>query len=214
MSALTAYRKELRERILQVAMGLFTTHGIRAVKMDDIAQQLAISKRTLYEIYQDKESLLLEGMKRLEAEKDEQMLRFVADSSHNTIDILVAYYQLQVESTKNLNPLFVSDLHRYRQVFKYLKRLNTERELKALEFFNRGIEEGFFRSDVNYKLASSIGSKAMQAIMTQQMYKGYKMLDVFKSYVFVFIRGFCTQKGVELLDRELTRCAERRDLDS
>lgn len=39
---------------------MFYQHGIRKVKMDDIAKRLRISKRTVYEIYADKEDLLLE----------------------------------------------------------------------------------------------------------------------------------------------------------
>ena len=51
------YRSELRERILAIATQMFTTRGIRKVKMDDIANRLKISKRTLYEVYQNKEDL-------------------------------------------------------------------------------------------------------------------------------------------------------------
>lgn len=43
-----SYRQELRERILATAMNEFYTKGIKAVKMDDIAKRLSISKRTLY----------------------------------------------------------------------------------------------------------------------------------------------------------------------
>ena len=53
-----SYRLALKDKILDAAMNAFMKRGIRAVKMDDIAQQLTISKRTLYEIYEDKEELL------------------------------------------------------------------------------------------------------------------------------------------------------------
>lgn len=57
----TEYRKHLKERILTVAMQAFKQHGIRNVRMDDIATTLAISKRTIYETYSNKEELLLDG---------------------------------------------------------------------------------------------------------------------------------------------------------
>ena len=60
--AITAYKKGLRTTILQAAMKAFAEKGIRAVKMDDIAESLAISKRTMYEIYTTKEELLYEGV--------------------------------------------------------------------------------------------------------------------------------------------------------
>ena len=60
----TTYRQELKEKILITAINLFHKHGIRSVKMDDIANELKISKRTLYEIYSNKEELLLEVVRR------------------------------------------------------------------------------------------------------------------------------------------------------
>ena len=68
----TNYRQELRDKILRTAIRLFKQHGVKSVKMDDISNALAISKRTLYEIYDNKEELLLAGV-RLEMNKRQQM---------------------------------------------------------------------------------------------------------------------------------------------
>ena len=63
MAKVTAYRQELKGRILKESIKEFKKNGIKQVKMDDIANNLSISKRTLYEIYPNKEVLLLEGLK-------------------------------------------------------------------------------------------------------------------------------------------------------
>lgn len=52
---MTVYRENLKIKILDTSMQLFKQKGIRAVKMDDIANDMGISKRTLYEIYSNKE---------------------------------------------------------------------------------------------------------------------------------------------------------------
>lgn len=93
----TAYRKELRERILAASMEEFRKHGVRAVKMDDIASRLGISKRTLYEIYSNKETLLLEGMKMYEEDIDAYMTRFVESDEHNVIETIIEFYNLQIK---------------------------------------------------------------------------------------------------------------------
>ena len=59
----TSYRRSLKQKILTTAASLFAKHGIKAVKMDDISNELSISKRTLYEIYDNKELLLFECVK-------------------------------------------------------------------------------------------------------------------------------------------------------
>ena len=50
----TAYKRSLKGRILETAMKAFAERGVKAVRMDDVAQMLCISKRTLYEVYKDK----------------------------------------------------------------------------------------------------------------------------------------------------------------
>lgn len=53
-----------KERIIDQAMQMFATQGIKSVRMDDIAQHLGVSKRTLYELFGDKEGLLYLAMER------------------------------------------------------------------------------------------------------------------------------------------------------
>ena len=45
-----------KERIIEQTMRMLVAQGIKAVRMDDIAHQLSVSKRTLYELFGDKES--------------------------------------------------------------------------------------------------------------------------------------------------------------
>ena len=63
-------RLELRERIIDTALNSFATHGIKSITMDDIAAALGISKRTLYEVFSDKETLLMECLLKAQREGD------------------------------------------------------------------------------------------------------------------------------------------------
>lgn len=85
----TAYKQELKEKILTSSMHEFLIHGVKSVRMDDIANSLGISKRTLYEIYSNKEELLLEGVRLKEEEYDRHMTAYSLDSSHTVIDIII-----------------------------------------------------------------------------------------------------------------------------
>lgn len=64
MAEINQYRQELKDRIISYAMPEFYKRGVKAVKMDEISQGLHVSKRTVYEIFGDKEELLLAGMMR------------------------------------------------------------------------------------------------------------------------------------------------------
>ena len=84
---LSASRVELRERIVATAIDAFAKYGIKTITMDDIANTLSISKRTLYEIFQDKESLLMECVSRQQKET-EKALQQVLNESENVLEVL------------------------------------------------------------------------------------------------------------------------------
>lgn len=118
----TAYKQELKEKILTSSMHEFLIHGVKSVRMDDIANSLGISKRTLYEIYSNKEELLLEGVRLKEEEYDRHMTAYSLNHSHTVIDIIIEFYKRQVSYLSSASPLFFTDLHKYGQVMDYLDK--------------------------------------------------------------------------------------------
>ena len=85
---LSSYRKDLKERILVTSMRAFKEHGIRSVRMDDIATTLGISKRTIYEIYSNKEELLLDGIMREDKARKLDSQLYAQDKSHTVMDLI------------------------------------------------------------------------------------------------------------------------------
>ena len=106
-NTISEHRQELKLRILRTAMPLFKQRGIKAVKMDDIAAALSISKRTLYEVYDKKEDLLLAGARH----DHEELLRHIQEyalTAENEIDIVVTFFKLKFADLDNLSPLFLT----------------------------------------------------------------------------------------------------------
>ncbi|MBP3843481.1 MAG: TetR/AcrR family transcriptional regulator [Prevotella sp.] len=199
----TEYRKELRGRILEVAMQDFIQRGIRAVKMDDIAGSLGISKRTLYEIFPNKESLLLEGIRLKQAMGEEEMAKYVTEKNPNTMDIIMKFYHMQMEELSSLPLTFITDISRYPLVTEFLRKKRKKSEENANRFFQRGVKEGYFRSDVDYELISRFGEGMTQNAIARQLYFQYEPQYIFRNIIFLFLRGFCTQKGLEYIDNTL-----------
>lgn len=199
----TVYRQELRERILSASMEEFCRRGVRAVKMDDIAAKLAISKRTLYEIYANKETLLLEGLKLNEERMDEKMKAFSENNDCNVIEIIIQFYTIQIRNSANVNPLFFEDLHRYPSVQDFFEQKHRERGQRQQLFFNRGVSEGFFREDVDYDILSRICDASMEYVMRTQMYREYKLDYILHNLTLLYVRGICTENGVRTLDKAL-----------
>ena len=106
---LTNYRKGLKTKILDTAMMLFKKNGIKAVKMDDIANYLSISKRTLYEIYDNKEDLLLEGVKNDVAMRRKNMEEF-RQSNDDVLQVIMHFYQVKLIEIGSINPDYYLDM--------------------------------------------------------------------------------------------------------
>ncbi|MBQ7471464.1 MAG: TetR/AcrR family transcriptional regulator [Prevotella sp.] len=200
-----SYRESLKSKILEVAMHEFMSKGIRAVKMDDIASLLGISKRTLYEVYSNKEALLLECLKKRDQEIHLQQQEFMSCNDYNVIEILMKFYDYQMSRLANTNPIYLADLHRYRLVMEFLEQHHRKQADKARAFFARGVEEGYFRSDVDYEIVSRIGEASMNYVMTSQMYNQYPLQHIYHNIILLFIRGFCSEKGIAEIDRVRTK---------
>lgn len=199
-SSQTCYKLELRNRILKAAMTEFMHKGVKSVKMDDIANTLAISKRTLYEIYSNKEELLLEAVRIHEQEFNDHMLQYSLDKNHNVMDIIIEFYKKKLLSIADVSPLFLVELRKYKQVVEYLERMNAERHNNALLFFHRGVKEGFFRSDLNFDIILKTSSASANYAMETQMYKNYSITAIMHNTIFLYLRGICTTKGIKVLD--------------
>ncbi len=203
MATQTLYRQELKGRILEMAMQEFMTNGIRKVKMDDIARMLGISKRTLYEIYQDKEAILFEGLKKSEEEMDAYLSQYAETPSHTAMDIIIEFYHIQVNNISRINPVFFTQLYKYPEIVDYLESRRKQRENVSREFYAKGVKEGYFRDNVVYEIISAVGNSAIQYVMANQLYKRYSFDEIFRNIFFLIIRGFCTEKGVAVIDRLL-----------
>lgn len=197
----TAYRQQLRKRILDVAAQEFRTKGIKSVKMDDIANLLSISKRTLYEIYDNKEQLLMESVREEFQDFDRSMQEVCDNPDLNVIDVVIEFYKLKIRSMSMVVPTYYYDLQKYPDILDWLNSQRSQRQSESTKFYERGISEGLFRSDVNYDLISDVSNGVMDYVMEQQLYTRYPLTEIFRNVVLLYIRGFCTVKGVEELQK-------------
>ena len=196
----TSYRMELSGRIIDTAIHKFISNGVKSVKMDDIANILGISKRTLYEIFANKEKLLLECLRVREKEYDCHMANYSKGETHNVIDIIIEFYKYQIESVTEISPDFFRDIGRYHKVMAYFEERRKEHNRNAKDFFLRGVEEGYFRNDVDFDIVLRIGQVSMDYAMHTEMYKEFSMKHILHNVLLLFLRGICTAEGVTKLD--------------
>lgn len=197
------HRRELTEKVLKTAMAEFQDKGIKAVKMDDIAGALSMSKRTLYELFGTKEQLLLECVRQWQKDKEAHMDRFIKERKPNVIAIIVEFYRYQMKCLSYVSSSYFYDLHKYPAVIKWLEADHGNKQKGAMRFFKKGVEEGYFRSDVNFELIQAVNSESMTYIVQSKLMEHYTPQQIFKDVTMLYIRGFCTMKGIQTLEEML-----------
>jgi hypothetical protein len=153
----------------------------------------------MYEIYATKEELLYEGVKTFREDRRKKFVEMGKEK--DLMEILLKVYHMRVEEANAVNPLFYDDLDKYPRVLRYLNRENQRTRVKSLRFLARGVDEGFFRDDVNYELAGRLFDALGRYVMSQQLYKQYTIEEIFNNLIFVTFRGLCTPKGIKALER-------------
>ena len=203
MTEINEYRQELKKKIIDYAMPEFYQRGIKAVKMDEISQGLHVSKRTVYEIFGDKEELLLAGMRQQREEQRQAMEKFLGAGEHNVIDVLCFFYKQELKKSENVGALFFEEMHKMPRIMEFLQSAHDAQYENSLRFFEAGVQEGLFRSDMDYRLFLEIAHISMEEIMHKQLYKQHAMQDIFNNFFWVMIRGFCTERGLCLLNKAI-----------
>ncbi|MCE5179841.1 MAG: TetR/AcrR family transcriptional regulator [Porphyromonadaceae bacterium] len=102
---------EIKERIIAKAGDLFFQYGIKGVSMDELASSLGISKRTIYEIFQDKKEILMSLLISFRDERRKVFDKLTSDES-NVVEIFIKIIEIQ-QSTPTCNVKFFEDIHKY-----------------------------------------------------------------------------------------------------
>lgn len=202
-------REELKDRIIETALEAFTTHGIKSVTMDDIAASLGISKRTLYEVFQDKESLLTECILK-HHEEIKVFLSEILANSKNVLEVILACYQRSIESFHRTNKRFYEDIKKYPKVHNLLKKHRERDSDSKIKFFKMGIRQGIFRDDVNFAIVNLLLHEQLDLLMNTDVCNKYSFLEVYEAIMFTYIRGISTEKGARVLDDFIVEYRKQR----
>lgn len=193
-------KAEQKDRILSYAIENFSRNGIRNVKMDDIASDLGISKRTLYQLFKDKENLHIECFKYSE-KRSAELYSELTESTDNILELYTKWLKMRIDEIRSVNPQFFSDLNKYSRVQKYFRDVSAMKSKEGLKFINMGIAQGLFRNDINYNVLLRISEITAESIMRNELYLEYSYDDLFGSASIMSVRGICTKKGYDLLDQ-------------
>ena len=201
-------REELRKRVIAEAFRAFGKYGIKIVHMDDLACSLSISKRTLYELFCDKEQLLLEVLIMHQQEMNTYISE-VASKAENALEVIFAFYRRKLSELTELNPLFLRDLRKYPNVLSYVRERQKLSDAAALVHFQKGVEEGIFRDDINFDIINQAMSMQFEMLVYSDITENYPLSEIYSEVTFLHMRGISTPKGMQMVDAFLQSVKEK-----
>ncbi len=213
-----------KEKVVVHVAEMIRTLGIKSVRMDDVATSLGISKRTLYEMFGDKEELLFQSVLYISEHQACEVLKTV-EGYTNSLEML-----FMCSSAMILNSGLPSDAQRrlvmnirkfYPEIYEKMRIYHTEMGLKLLQgAIEKCSHEGFIEPTVDVELMTRLFFSAMASIEHDNAMvipAEVTREEAYGALAVNFFRGISTQKGVAEIDRILSQyprpltLAERRN---
>lgn len=194
----------VKERIQQKAEELFRHYGIRSVTMDEIAGQLGISKKTIYQFYSDKDALVKDIFKSITDQNKEKCM-LIKTKSENAIheQYLASDAAQQVFTSMNSSVLF--DLNRFHpNVFADFEKHKKQFLFKTIkDNIIRGIKEGLFRKDIDVDVVTWLQLEMISGFFRNDEIANGKTsaAHVEKEMKDFFLHGLCTKKGLSFISK-------------
>ncbi len=189
----------MENRIIQVSKNLFTTVGIRSVSMDDIAKELGISKKTIYQYFKDKNGLV-DAVVANSFNEEIISAENISKSADNPIEEIIISTEKMREIFTNTNPVLFYDLEKYHPV-------SWQKYLVLKEFFRNhfkknlidGINQNLYRKEIDPEILSKIRMEMIDMVFNMEVfnYKTDNIYNILLQSTELFLRGIFTPKGLE-----------------
>ena len=193
---------EKKREIVAQATDVYMRLGIKSVTMDEMARQLGVSKKTLYQYVSDKNDLVMQCIL-MSHEQEEKVIENILLTQTDAIDQLVAITSFIVSQFQQVHPSIIFDLNKYHP--SVVKEMNCHRD----EFvcgcirtnLELGIAQGVYRENLNAEIISMMHMSMIDSLLNGSMQQASKMkpVDVYSEFVRYHIRGIASEKGIKHL---------------
>lgn len=195
---------DIKKKILKAAENLFMKYGVRSISMDDISRHLSVSKKTLYQHFADKEDIV---SMTCQAHIESIASRFleITKNSRNAIDELTKISRCLKQNTEDTNPSLLFDLQKYHPKAwnVWLNHKNKFIRDSVVRNLKQGIEEGYYRPEVNVDIIATMRLELVQLPFDDQIFptSRFKIAEVQMQIFDHFVHGIVTDKGKKLYQK-------------
>lgn len=200
-----------KEKVVIHVAEMIQTLGIKSVRMDDVAQSLGMSKRTLYEMFGDKEELIFESVKYISEKRPREVLAQI-EPSQNSLEMLFKCSRALLDDglVSDMDKRMALNLKKfYPEIAEKIRHYHAELAIYYLgATLKQACEEGYIDNKVDIDLMIRL----FFSIMTSAVYENSIVIpakvsreQAYAALAVNFFRGISTPKGIEVIDGILTQ---------
>lgn len=189
--------KNEKEKIIISSVDLFIKKGFSKTSMDDIAQSLKMSKKTLYKYFTSKETLLEETVFNF-IETNHQQIQKIINLNDNAVAKAYNLFNFLGMVLMNISENFLSDLKNYfPDLWKDIDRLRSKLLKENLtKIIDQGKAEGYFIEESTFLIINTFISVIRGNVNPNiVLQKNTSIEDSFKGSIKILMQGILTSKG-------------------
>lgn len=195
--------EDIKNRIISGAESLFLAYGVKSITMDEVAKNLGVSKKTIYQHVSDKDELVTLAVKS-SMENQESQVDLIHATAKDPIDEVLRLSEYMRVLFSNMNPFLLMEIQRY-----YPKAYESYLGFKEACIINSlaenlkwGISMGYYRPQLNIDILSRMRMEQVEWGFNPRIFKeGKYFSDVQIQLLEHFLYGICTLKGHKLINK-------------
>jgi AcrR family transcriptional regulator len=189
------------ERIKQKAADLFMQYGLRSVSMDDIANGLGISKKTIYQYYADKDELV-DAFITEKINHNQSCCELDKDAAENAVHEIFLAIDMMMEIMSSMNPALLFEMQKYHPAAfeRFYKHKNDYLFTVIKDNLLRGMKEGLFRNDINVDILARFRVESMMLPFQPDFHTKtkYTLFEIEEELLLHYLFGLVSERGYQL----------------
>ncbi len=190
---------ELKQRILDAAKVHFFANGFSKFTMEEFAQSMGMSKKTIYKFFTSKDELVKEITREQLRRIHTQCEFFRNDTTIEFIDRVKSTINFLTVEMQAMKPQFSLDIQRTMpDLWKEVDGFRNEKVMNDFALMvKQGVDLGIFRTDVNVQVFVLMYAAAMRSIIDPQILSQLpiNLSQAYQAAVTVFFEGMMTNEG-------------------
>jgi len=202
--------KKQLQALLMKSRELFMKHGVKSLTMDEIAKEMGMSKKAIYQFVENKSDLIRLTLEDF-LEEERKLLHGILKNSTNSVDEMIKMIDYFLQVVREFKGSTIHELETYYpQTWKVYNEYRFNFMLGLIKTnLENGVKEGFYRDHMDIDIISKIYILANDILLNQDLFPTdkYPYLNLYREFLGYHLRGIVSAKGLKYLnDHNLFKC--------